>query len=918
MPQRFAIFACLFLGSAMAEDSVEIHLSKNAFTRTEEISGTIRFAKPLTGAGKVVLRWTDCFGRTVFEREEPAEAGQKELPFELPAAPALGLGNTLTAELHAGPSVSSATAGFIATPDYEPWDDYQIMMYYSYKPEFQDRLRELGINSGMNQGRSRLLDASNEKTKIWWGYGYRYYAEQIMPDIYANYHRSQPDNKPKEWLLMQAKELYKKDKTKKDAFFRSPCFSDPAVRQKIEETMAKAVAINHKLAPVFYSLADEAGVANLPSAWDFCFDPRSLADMREWLKIQYKTLDALNAEWETSFKTWDEVTPLSTDEMMKKGGDNLSPWADHRTYMEKAFADAVKWGADATWKADPNAYVGLVGCQMPSAFGGYDYWRLSQVMNAIEPYNIGNNREIWRSFRPDAPAVTTSFGNADQEVWRLWYQLLHGDRGIIIYDEKNLYLDDKGNPTDVGQKAAVSYRELTGGICKLLSNCKEVNDPIAIHYSQASIHAHWMLETRPDGESWIERGSATERKKSEFLRLRESFTKLIEDQQLQYTFVSYAQLERGDLEKNPPKLLFLPQSIAMSAAECAAVRKYVEDGGTLVADSRCALMDEHCKRLEKGRLDDLFGITRKDQEWKPGEKGVTNPVHVQTFGSGGPPFLGHLDLSPVERGLKIDAPNALAHYKDKNDVPAVIWRHAAGHGHTFYLNLDLTDYHRWRLKPGEDKSARRLISELIRYAGIRQSVSVSKPDGEYLPGVEVHTFTNGDEKIVAIQRNPQLRINELGPPESNDYKSNEAFQKDEQVNIDFGAEYEVYDTRLGSRYDRLKALSVQLKAYEPLIFTLLPRPPGELTIQAKALVKRGEAIALSTTFDVPADVCAFHLEIFGPNGKAIPCYTRNLKAPKGSCSATIYLALSDPAGTYTISIHDVATGTSAHKTVEAE
>src|SRR6185503_50919 len=166
--------------------------------------------------------------------------------------------------------------------------------------------------------------------------------------------------------------------------------------------------------------------ANLPSAWDFCFDPRTLADMREWLKEQYKTLDALNAEWETSFKTWDEVTPLTTDEMMKKGGDNLSPWADHRTFMEKIFADAVKWGADATWKADPKAYVGLVGCQMPSAFGGYDYWRLSQVMNAIEPYNIGNNREIWRSFSPHSPALTTSFGFSNQEVWRLWYQLLHG------------------------------------------------------------------------------------------------------------------------------------------------------------------------------------------------------------------------------------------------------------------------------------------------------------------------------------------------------------------------------------------------------------------------------------------------------------------------------------------------------------
>src|SRR5262249_14779724 len=151
--------------------------------------------------------------------------------------------------------------------------DYQIMMYYAYKPEFQDRLRELGINAGMNMRPSRLLDATSEKTKIWWGHGYRFYGEQILTEIYAQYHRYIDGVKPVDWFLIQAKELYKKDKTRKDAFFRNPCFSDPEVRKKIEETMTKAVEINKKVAPIFYSLADEAGVANLPAAWDFCFDP---------------------------------------------------------------------------------------------------------------------------------------------------------------------------------------------------------------------------------------------------------------------------------------------------------------------------------------------------------------------------------------------------------------------------------------------------------------------------------------------------------------------------------------------------------------------------------------------------------------------------------------------------------------------
>ena len=895
---------------------VEIALSKNAFTRDEAIKGTVKLSKPLADGFHVLLRWKDCFGRIVSERPLPLKAGDKDAAFEIPAAPAFALGNTIVAELADANTTASAEADFIATPDYEPWDDYTIMMYYSYNPEFQSRLRELNINAGMNQRPSRLLDATNEKTKIWWGYGYRFYAEQILTEIYAQYHRYIEGDKPKDFYLIQAKELYKKDRTKKDAFFRNPCFSDPEVRKKIEETMTKAVAINKKVAPVFYSLADEAGVANLPSAWDFCFDPRTLAEMRVWLKEQYKTLDALNAEWGTTFGAWDDVQPLTTDEMMKRLGtahdDNFSAWADHRTFMEKIFADAVKWGSDATLKADPHAYVGLVGCQMPSAFGGYDYWRLSQSMNAIEPYNIGNNRDIWRSFRPEAPAITTSFGHSPQETWRLWYQLLHGDRGIIIYDEKHSYLDDKGEPTELGKKAGAVYGTLTNGICKLISNVTHVNDPIMIHYSQASIHAHWMIETLPEGEAWVERGSATERLRSEFLRLRESFTKLIEDQQLQYTFLAYAQLERGDLEKSPPKLLFLPQSIAMSAAEAAAVRKFVEDGGILVADSRCALMDEHCKRLEKGQLDDLFGVLRSSQDWKPGEKLIKPKSEGAQFG-----FVQRdLKLSTVEPGLKLDPESgAVAAYTDAAGVPAVIVR-PAGKGRAIYLNLDVVDNHRWRLKPAEAADARELFTQLSTLAKIEPVITVTRADGAPLPGVEVHTYANGAQKMVAIQQNPQLRINELGPPE---YQSNDVFQKDEDVGVQFGAAYDVYDTVKGIYVSRTSGVITKLNAYEPLIYALNSQPAGELTIEAPAKVKRGEAIAISAKLNGPAPgACAFRVEILDAANRPIPWYSKNVKAAKGAAALTVYLALSDAAGAYTISIRDVATGVTGQKSFEAE
>ena len=149
------------------------------------------------------------------------------------------------------------------------------------------------------------------------------------------------------------------------------------------------------------------------------------------------------------------------------------------------------------------------------------------------------------------------------EIWRLWYQMLHGDLGIIIYDEEFRYLNADGSPTSLGAGIAPTYKELTGGLAKQLHYMERVNDPIAVHYSHPSVNSHWMIEARPEASAWIDRGSASERRQSDFLRLRESTVKLLEDNLYQYLFVAYGQLENGHFDRTDTKVLFLPQSCSM-------------------------------------------------------------------------------------------------------------------------------------------------------------------------------------------------------------------------------------------------------------------------------------------------------------------------------------------------------------------
>lgn len=894
------------------EPRVSIALEKTELTRSDTLRGTLKVARGPNRPRKLALRWVDGFGRTVARstKRVPEDVGQ--IAFSFRAAPGMCLGNRIVAET--SEDVPVAEAGFVVTPDPQPWDDYQVIMYYAYAPHQQPRLRDVGITGGMIQSRTRLMDTSNTPTSIWWSHGYRYYCEQILSDVYAEYHRHR-QGLPKHIRQTEAKELYKKDRSVLDALIRKPCFHDPAVRRKIEKVLPEVVRVNGKFAPIFYSLCDEAGLGDLVTAWDFCFDPRTLRAMRRWLQAQYGTLKDLNAAWDTDFPSWSKVVPLTTDRMMARGDDNLSPWADHRAFMDLTFAEAVKWGADAVLAADPEARTGLVGCQMPSAFGGYDYWLLANAMNTIEPYNIGNNREIWRSFAPDAVAVTTTFGFGDQEVWRLWYQMLHGDRGIIIYDEKNRYLEPSGKPTALGRAVAPVYKELTGGLCKLLSASERTHQPVTIHYSQASIRAHWMFEARPEGQDWLERGSAAERIRSDFLRLRESTVKLLEDQQLQYTFTAYEQLERRHLDTSGDRLLFLPQSIAMSKGEVAAVRRFVRNGGTVIADGRLALMDEHCKRLPKGRLDSLFGIRRTDQDWAPGRPGL-KPTGVRVDGIDVPE--GRLKkVAAAEPGVQVNpSSGAVALYADSAGVPAVIVRDH-GPGRTVYLNLDLTDYHRWRLRPPEGDDCLALVRSLTASAGIVPEYTVTRPDGSPLPAVEVHPFVNGDVRILGIHRNPQLRVGELGPPR---YRTNKAFERRERIRVDLGARYRVYDIRRKVDLGTTRRVDLTLDPYQPTVLGLFPRVARKVKLEAPGRAARGKAIRFKVAVDTaqPAARHACRVEIAGPRGRVLPLYSRNILAARGKGSGMFYLALDDPAGDYILSVRDIASGKTARKTIAVD
>jgi hypothetical protein len=619
---------------------------------------------------------------------------------------------------------------------------------------------------------------------------------------------------------------------------RRPSLSDPAWLARIRDRLVETARFYAPYRPLFYSLGDESGIADLAAFWDFDFSDESLVPMRRWLRERYGNLRSLNEQWGASFTSWDAVMPPTTDEAMKGSGENFSGWSDFKEWMDISYAAALKMGADAVRSVDPQAYIGVGGGQMPG-WGGYDYSRITSSLNAIEPYDIGNNIEIIRSLNPGMVVMTTSFARGPWEKHRVWYELLHGNRGLIIWDDKAAFIGADNAVGERGREVSPYYNELRGGIGALLINSERVADPVAIHYSQPSMRVEWMLAQRPKGESWVTRNSSTEYRDSEFLRLRESWCRAIEDQGLQYNFVSYGEVEKGELLRRGYQVLVLPRSTALSPAEAREIRDFVAQGGTLIADGEPGAFDEHCRRLPKAQLADLFD--------------------ARTF----------------------------------------------GRGKAIRLERSLLSYHQDRLT-GKEGQAHRTIAEFLTLAAVKPQFAVTDTSGRPVVGVETHTFRNGGLTLVALMTNPQLRVDELGPPE---FKSNDRFAKPITVKFTLPGQRFVYDVRAAKAVGSVREMPVTLDPYEPVIFAIAPAKLPALEVASPSRVKRGETAELGVRFAEPTPGAnhIFHIDVVSPSGQTIRYYSGNLPAPEGRTSKIIPIAVNDPAGRWEIRVKDLLT-----------
>jgi len=324
---------------------------------------------------------------------------------------------------------------------------------------------------------------------------------------------------------------------------------------------------------------------------------------RQYLQETYRDLDFLNASWGTAYKAWDEVNAEATAiNFITQSDRNPAPWADWHAASEQAAHRFYAALDEAARKAVPGVRIGISGTHDTSGVNGTDWWLLAHDFRSVCLYHAIHD-EMYRSFATQDHLMMSwshladALDNPDRCRTRIWRDLFAHCGGTPVYGGRytNVFFPDyRPKPGIVAY--AEELASIRNGIGRLILGARRNDAAAAIFYSPACYRARNVA--LKDNEHY--------RACDEQNDLLASVSAALSDLWIGSRFVAYEQVARGDLEPQSTKVLFLWGALALSLGETAAIHRYLNVGGVVIADSEPGLYDEHCHRRTVGSLHDCL------------------------------------------------------------------------------------------------------------------------------------------------------------------------------------------------------------------------------------------------------------------------------------------------------------------------
>jgi hypothetical protein len=704
------------------------------------------------------------------------------------------------------------------------------------------------------------------------------------------------------------KELFKRTGDKK-FLQRTPSFNDPRFLQTLSDIVRAAARNKARYNMDYYFVGDEGSLTSYGDAVDFDWSPAALAEFRSWLKHEYGPLPSLNKEWQTDFKSWDDVVPYTTEQARQTG--SFAPWADHRTFMEITFARAYQTARDAVIQGDREAHIAVSGTQDTNAYDGADWSRLDRVIDDFLSYDGGNQWDMHRSFakRDAMIGFWTGYGSHGLAVQNaIWTAAIHNVLHPNIFWMYS-FLDPDMTYSQSARDMGIAFKSLKfEGVGQLLMESKRLGDGIAIHYSMPSVHGASILGYHK--RSSDDDDEAPKETSLSFPANRDGWVRTIKDLGLQFDFVSSEQVEQGSLASGKYKVLILPLSLALSPSEVKNIESFVQAGGVVITDAAAGLMDHHCAWQQNGTINELFGImapASNKRAFKPGEGQLVVTDEGSRWGLDARDLSG---LPSAEPYITAAGGTSLIRI---GETDAVI-THRIGKGWAIYLNTLFDKYPKLRAEKFGGANHRALVDALLDHAGVRPAVQVLSADGKRLTQAQVARYRFGDAEIVTVVKDNVAVAGIVGRDGVTIYDDAALGQiARQEIIIKVPNKFYVTDVRSGRRLGYSDAVHSSVVVGDAAVLGLSPAE-NKLTLSGPPSSARGEHVAFTLSSSV-AGPRLIRCHVFAPDGLMLPVYARNLLLENHAIAFVLPSALNDVAGAYTIRATDVVTGATAEATI---
>ena len=657
---------------------------------------------------------------------------------------------------------------------------------------------------------------------------------------------------------------FDRDKKIKDKFelVRKPCLSDPAVLERIRQGSTKKPSnAAYKYGSILAAGADEA---NMFSGWDGCFSPHCMRELRIWLKECYGSLDKLNAAWKTGFRTWDEVVPMTQEEVRKHG--SYAPWVDHRTFNDRQRAAAIGIQT-ASIEKNTGLWLSLSGTSDTNPWNAWDYYRIMPHMKALAGY-FGEQTIQHRSFAKGRLFSMPWIGYDipyDEHNMNVSRALMNGVTGLNFYG--TFYLNPDWTVPPAGVQLKKILDRYLNGKADAIMHFDAMVYPIAFHYSPASIKVDHL-----EGQNELRKSSTL------------GFRNILSDCALNYNYLAYGEIEKGEFGKY--RVVFLPVSMALSDAEVKNLSRFVRDGGVLIADLGAGRFDEHGVRREnRPELLELFGLEGF---------GTIRKVKGTLKGSGQLAGLA-LPVENAETGIRNGKAVPCGKLTSDLGTMDAVFVHHFGKGKAVYLAADLAG------TLGNQGALRYTGKHAANTAAVRNFFNRFFAELNITPVVQAPTLRSTElllreregAYIAGFVRNiDQTRNSETAPARHTIVCSRKFHAWDllEQRSLGYGDRFEY-----------------EFGPVTQSIWVLLPYKP-ELTARANG---RGRAWKIELA--LKADTRRFtrhilNIRLKDKNGKVNEAYSRKVVMDNGKCEVGLKLPLNRPADGWVFEAKDVLTG----------